>query len=277
MPEQVCTKASVSVANSSNVFGHTSVVADVAVDLAAAAAKQEAGAFNGVSYAASSAHVGGHPNCKPRTTGTCEISSPICVSVHREVARTVCGTGPTYTWSSGRIMPSDLDYVHVPGVRKYNNGATFSPRIKPIMFIQTGTWLGYQSDVKKVDTLSGKGAWNDLVEKGKIGEGVARALHTTFLVKVVATFSPAINSKYVESKTKHLLSLLHSIQLWWLYFGRIFGIACLNFVTPTTQYCPLLTKYLPCTTKFSSVLTEPFISQSDSCTKNIPDWVLQVA
>ena len=68
------------------------------------------------------------------------------------------------------------------------------------MFIQTGTWLGYQSDVKKVDTLSGKGAWNDLVEKGKIGEGVARALHTTFLVKVVATFSPAINSKYVESK-----------------------------------------------------------------------------
>ena len=97
MPEQVCTKASVSVANSSNVFGHTSVVADVAVDLAAAAAKQEAGAFNGVSYAASSAHVGGHPNCKPRTAGTCEISSPICVSVHREVARTVCGTGPTYT------------------------------------------------------------------------------------------------------------------------------------------------------------------------------------
>ena len=85
-------------------------------------AKEEAGAFNGVSYAASGASVGAHPNCKPRTTGTREISSPICVSVHREVARTVCGTGPTYTWSSGRIMPSDLDYVHVPGVRKYNNG-----------------------------------------------------------------------------------------------------------------------------------------------------------
>ena len=67
MPEQVCTQASVIVANSSNVFGHTSVVADVAVDLAAAAAKQEAGAFNGVSYAASSAHVGGHPNCHAGT------------------------------------------------------------------------------------------------------------------------------------------------------------------------------------------------------------------
>ena len=62
MPEQVCTKASVSDANSSNVFWHTSIVADVAVALAAAAAKEEAGAYNGDSYAASSAHLGGHPN-----------------------------------------------------------------------------------------------------------------------------------------------------------------------------------------------------------------------
>ena len=141
MPEQVCTKASVSVANSSNVFGHTSVVADVAVDLAAAAAKQEAGAFNGVSYAASSAHVGGHPNCKPRTARTRQISSPICVSVPRS------GKWPGLFVAPGQFPHEvqagsclgDLDFVHGPGVRKYNNGATFSPRIKPIMFIQTGT------------------------------------------------------------------------------------------------------------------------------------------
>ena len=96
MPEQVCTKASVSVANSSKVLGHTSIVADVAVALAAAA-KEEAGAFNGVSYAACGAHLGGHPNWKPRTAGTHQISRPICVSVPREVARTVFGTGPTST------------------------------------------------------------------------------------------------------------------------------------------------------------------------------------
>ena len=70
---------------------------DVAVALAAAAAKEEAGAFNGVSYAACGAHLGGHPNWKPRTAGTRQISSPICVSVPREVARTVFGTGPTST------------------------------------------------------------------------------------------------------------------------------------------------------------------------------------
>ena len=97
MPEQVCTQFSVSVAKSSKVFGHTSIVADVAVALAAAAAKEEAGAFNGVSYAACGAHLGGHHNWKPRTAGTRQISSPICVSVPREVARTVFGTGPTST------------------------------------------------------------------------------------------------------------------------------------------------------------------------------------
>ena len=71
-------------------------------------AKEEAGAFNGVSYAACGAHLGGHPNWKPSTAGTRQISSPICVSVPREVARTVFGTGPTSTWSSGRIMPRRL-------------------------------------------------------------------------------------------------------------------------------------------------------------------------
>ena len=35
------------------------------------------------------------------------MQSPFCVSVPREVARTVCGTGPTSTWSSGRIIPLD--------------------------------------------------------------------------------------------------------------------------------------------------------------------------
>ena len=50
----------------------------------------------------------GPRGCKPRTAGTRQTSSPICVSVPREVARTVFGTGPTSTWSLGRIMPGRL-------------------------------------------------------------------------------------------------------------------------------------------------------------------------
>ena len=45
--------------------------------------------------------------------------------------------------------------------------ATLSPPIIPIMFNQTETWLGYQSDIKKVDPLSGMGAWNGLSWKGE--------------------------------------------------------------------------------------------------------------
>ena len=59
--------------------------------------------------------------------------------------------------------------------------ATFSPPINPIMFSQSGTWLGYQSDVKKVDPLSDKGAWNWLSWKGeKRGGGTTSVTHNIF-------------------------------------------------------------------------------------------------
>ena len=37
--------------------------------------------------------------------------------------------------------------------------ATFTPPINPILFIQTGTWLGYQSGLRKVDPMSRKGIY----------------------------------------------------------------------------------------------------------------------
>ena len=56
--------------------------------------------------------------------------------------------------------------------------ATFSPPINPNMFIKMGTWLGYPSDVKKVDPLSGKGACNCLSWKGeKRGGGTTSVTH----------------------------------------------------------------------------------------------------
>ena len=96
--------------------------------------------------------------------------------------------------------------------------ATLSPPIIPIMFNQTETWLGYQSDIKKVDPLSGKGAWNGLSWKGnKKGEGVAPALHTTgvarafhttnvfeFLFNLLVNFIPILWIPFLDSGSTFL-------------------------------------------------------------------------
>merc|ERR1712200_176825 len=121
--EQVCTQASVSVAHSSNVVGHTSGVAGVAVAPAAAVgvagvaggveavgyagaglinhhlgkreAEADADAFYGAGYAAGAAPlVGGHtsaPNCRAETRRVC---NPRTVETPRQISNPVCVSVP---------------------------------------------------------------------------------------------------------------------------------------------------------------------------------------
>merc|ERR1712200_183599 len=124
--EQVCTQSSVSVAHSSNVVGHTSGVAGVAVAPAAAVgvagvaggveavgyagaglinhhlgkreAEADADAFYGAGYAAGAAPlVGGHtsaPNCRAETRRVC---NPRTVETPRQISNPVCVSVPICT------------------------------------------------------------------------------------------------------------------------------------------------------------------------------------